>query len=199
MLIPRSQGREVSQPNLQQHTPITGLQEMGRSIGGAMNAHEEKLREQEAQQKQIALYHDKINEQEAKVKLDDVMTSEMSEQVTLVKNEVSNGTYNAQKGGETLKKWSDERYKQLEETVPLHAREQFKSYWDESISRQSTDLLPLQLRADAQKSAQLVDRAFDIATRYEEKAGEEYLEIYLAKPIKPHEISWLLMVVFHRP
>src|SRR5690606_32999861 len=98
----------------------------------------------EAQQKQIALYHDKINEQEAKVKLDDVMTSEMSEQVTLVKNEVSNGTYNAQKGGETLKKWSDERYKQLEETVPLHAREQFKSYWDESINRQSTDLLPLQ-------------------------------------------------------
>ena len=185
MLIPRSQGREVSQPNLQQHTPITGLQDMGRSIGGAMNAHEEKLREQEAQQKQIALYHDKINEQEAKVKLDDVMTSEMSEQVTLVKNEVSNGTYNAQKGGETLKKWSDERYKQLEETVPLHAREQFKSYWDESINRQSTDLLPLQLRADAQKSAQLVDRAFDIATRYEEKAGEEYLEIYLATAQMP--------------
>lgn len=185
MLIPRSQGREVSQPNLQQHTPITGLQEMGRSIGGAMNAHEEKLREQEAQQKQIALYHDKINEQEAKVKLDDVMTSEMSEQVTLVKNDVSNGVYNAQKGGETLKKWSDERYKQLEETVPLHAREQFKSYWDESISRQSTDLLPLQLRADAQKSAQLVDRAFDIATRYEEKAGEEYLEIYLATAQMP--------------
>ena len=185
MLIPRSQGREVSQPNLQQHTPITGLQEMGRSIGVAMNAHEEKLREQEAQQKQIALYHDKINEQEAKVKLDDVMTSEMSEQVTLVKNDVSNGVYNAQKGGETLKKWSDERYKQLEETVPLHAREQFKSYWDESISRQSTDLLPLQLRADAQKSAQLVDRAFDIATRYEEKAGEEYLEIYLANAQMP--------------
>lgn len=185
MLIPRSQGREVSQPNLQQHTPITGLQEMGRSIGGAMNAHEEKLREQEAQQKQIALYHDKINEQEAKVKLDDVMTSEMSEQVTLVKNEVSNGVYNAQKGGETLKKWSDERYKQLEETVPLHAREQFKSYWDESINRQSTDLLPLQLRADAQKSAQLVDRAFDIATRYEDKAGEEYLEIYLATAQMP--------------
>lgn len=185
MLIPRSQGREVSQPNLQQHTPITGLQEMGRSIGGAMNAHEEKLREQEAQQKQIALYHDKINEQEAKVKLDDVMTSEMSEQVTLVKNDVSNGVYNAQKGSETLKKWSDERYKQLEETVPLHAREQFKSYWDESISRQSTDLLPLQLRADAQKSAQLVDRAFDIATRYEEKAGEEYLEIYLANAQMP--------------
>lgn len=185
MLIPRSQGREVSQPNLQQHTPITGLQEMGRSIGGAMNAHEEKQREQEAQQKQIALYHDKINEQEAKVKLDDVMTSEMSEQVTLVKNDVSNGVYNAQKGGETLKKWSDERYKQLEETVPLHAREQFKSYWDESISRQSTDLLPLQLRADAQKSAQLVDRAFDIATRYEEKAGEEYLEIYLANAQMP--------------
>lgn len=185
MLIPRSQGREVSQPNLQQHTPITGLQDMGRSIGGAMNAHEEKLREQEAQQKQIALYHDKINEQEAKVKLDDVMTSEMSEQVTLVKNDVSNGVYNAQKGGETLKKWSDERYKQLEETVPLHAREQFKSYWDESINRQSTDLLPLQLRADAQKSAQLVDRAFDIATRYEDKAGEEYLEIYLANAQMP--------------
>lgn len=180
MIIPRSQqARAVSQPSLQQHTPLTGLSSIGNAVGGVMNAVDEKQRENEANQKKIALIHDQVAEREAKVKVDDVLTTEMSDQVTQLKNGLSNGTYNAQTGSETFKKWSDERYKQLENDLPLHARENFKSYWNDNVNRQTSSFLPLQLRADAQKDLQLVDQAFDIATRYDEAKGEEYLESFL--------------------
>ncbi len=180
MIIPRSQqARAVSQPSLQQHTPLTGLSSIGNAVGGVMNAVDEKQRENEANQKKIALIHDQVAEREAKVKVDDVLTTEMSDQVTQLKNGLSNGTYNAQTGSETFKKWSDERYKQLENDLPLHARENFKSYWNDNVNRQTSSFLPLQLRSDAQKDLQLVDQAFDIATRYDEAKGEEYLESFL--------------------
>lgn len=186
MIIPRSQqARAVSQPSLQQHTPITGLSSIGNAVGGVMNAVDEKKREEEANQKKIALIHDQVAEREAKVKVDNVLTTEMSDQVTQMKNGLSNGTYNAQTGSETFKKWSDERYKQLENDLPLHARENFKSYWNDNVNRQTSSFLPLQLRADAQKDLQLVGQAFDIATRYDETKGEEYLESFLASANLP--------------
>ena len=67
MQIPRSQGRDTAKPTLQQHTPMTGLSSLGNVIGGAVQARDDKLREQEAQSKMIGLYHDQIAEQEAKV------------------------------------------------------------------------------------------------------------------------------------
>lgn len=161
MIIPKSQGTVTSQPQLQQHTPLTGLS----SIGNALQAVNDK--------------HQQVAEREAKVKIDDVLTTEMSDQVTLVKNDVSNGTYNAESGKESFKKWSDERYKQLENDLPKHARENFKNYWNDTVNRQTSSFLPLQLRADSQKDIQLVGQAFDIATRYDEAKGEEYLESFL--------------------
>ncbi|MFN3074869.1 methyl-coenzyme M reductase [Acinetobacter sp. TY2] len=175
MQIPRSQGRDTAKPTLQQHTPMTGLSSLGNVIGGAVQARDDKLREQEAQSKMIGLYHDQIAEQEAKVKLDDVMTTQMNEQVTLVKNELANGTINATKANENLKAWSDTRYKELENDMPMHAREKLKGYWDDNINRQSSSFLPLQLRADAQKGTLIADQAFDISTRQDRVAGRAYL------------------------
>ena len=45
MIIPRSQNRTVSQPTLQQHTPMTGLSNLGNAIGGALEARDAKQRE----------------------------------------------------------------------------------------------------------------------------------------------------------
>ena len=179
MIIPRSQGTISSQPTLQQHTPVTGLQDLGRSIGGAIQARDQQQQEQEITAKRIELNGNKIAEAEAKVKLDDVLTTEMSEQVTLLKNEVSNGKANAAVANESLKKWSNDRYKQIEGELPLHAQKDLKQYWDANITNQAPGFLPLQLRADTEKSIQLVDRVFDIATRYDEDKGEEYLKTYL--------------------
>ena len=41
-LIPRSQGRTVSRPTLQQHTPITGLGSIGKAIDGVLEARKEE-------------------------------------------------------------------------------------------------------------------------------------------------------------
>lgn len=180
MIIPRSQGTDTSKPTLQQFTPMTGLSDLGNAIGGALEARDAKQREQEAQQKSIALYHDNLATEEAKVKLDDVLTTEMAEQSTLVKNEVSQGRYSADQGAANLKAWSDSRYQQLENEMPMHSREKLKRYWDDNQQREAVGLLPLQLRADAQKGVVLADRYGDIASRYDRQQGREYLETNLS-------------------
>lgn len=180
MLIPRSQGREVSRPSLQQHTPMTGLASIGNAIGGIIDERRRKSDEADVSAKRLELYHNALDEQEAKVKLDDVITTEMSEQVTLLKNDVSNGAMTADAANQTFKKWSDERYKQLENEMPMHARQNLKNYWDANSTKQTPGFLPLQLRADVQKGVVLADRITDIATRYERKQGREYLETSLA-------------------
>lgn len=70
---------------MQQHTPMTGLSEIGRTVDAIQNQRDEKQRKEEAQQKAIALYHDQISAQEGQLKVDDVLTTEMTEQVTLLK------------------------------------------------------------------------------------------------------------------
>ena len=175
------QVERIQMPQNQTGNMIAGaLQNVSQVSGQYAQQKDQQQREAEAKQKQISLYHDNIAEAEAKVKLDDVLTSEMSEQVTLLKNEVSNGSANATVANESLKKWSDERYKQLEAEMPGHAQQNLKQYWDTNITKQAPGFLPLQLRADAQKSVALVDRVTEIATRYDRKKGREYLESNLA-------------------
>ena len=167
--------------------PQSNLGQLGAAIGNlgntAQNIAQEKDKQQqeaEVSAKRLELYNNQLAETEAKVKLDDVLTSEMSEQVTLLKNEVANGTTNATIANETLKKWSDDRYKQIQGEMPLHAQKDLKQHWDSNVIKQAPGFLPLQLRADAQKSVALVDRVTEISTRYDRKTGREYLESNLA-------------------
>ena len=146
---------------------------------------DQKQREQEAQQKQIALYHDKLATDEAKIKLDDVLTTEMSDQIVSIKDQVSKGVISAAEGKTQLQTWSKTKYSEVESTLPMHSKHELDAYWNNNIQRQENDFLPLQLRADLQKSSQLVDRAFDIATRYDEQQGREYLETYLTNSNLP--------------
>lgn len=174
--IPRSQGRDVSRPVMQQHTPITGLSAIGNAIGGALEARDNQQRENEVAAKRAELFHNQVSEQEAKVKLDDVLTREASEKVTLLKNDVSNGAMTADDASKNLQQWSDERYKQLESEMPMHARQTLQSHWSDNVNRNATGFLPLQLRADAQKGGVIAERALDVATRMEREAGLEYLK-----------------------
>ena len=157
-----------------------GLAGVSQAVGQYVDAKDKAQQEAELSAKRLELYHNALDEQEAKVKLDDVMTTEMSEQVTLLKNDVSNGAMTADAASQTFKKWSDERYKQLENDMPMHARQNLKNYWDANSTKQTPGFLPLQLRADVQKGVVLADRITDIATRYERKQGREYLETSLA-------------------
>ena len=135
MLIPRSQGRVTSRPTMQQNTPMTGLSSIGNAIGGAFEARDQEQREAEVSAKRLELYNNEIAKQEAKVKLDDILTTEMNEQATLVKNSVSNGAYDAKTGQEALGKWSEERFKQIENELPEFARQIFCRNWLQSNVR----------------------------------------------------------------
>ena len=171
----------IQMPQNQTGQMIAGaLQNVSQVSGQYTEQKDLQQREEEAKQKQISLYHDKMAEQEAKVKLDETLTTEMSEQVTLLKNDVSNGAMKAEDANVNLQKWSQDRYKQLEAEMPGHAQENLKQYWDSNINQQSPGFLPLQLRADVQKGVILADRFGEIATRYDRKKGLEYLQSNLS-------------------
>lgn len=171
----------IQMPQNQTGQMIAGaLQNVSQVSGQYAQQKDQQQREAEVSAKRLELYNNQIAEQEAKVKLDDVLTTEMSEQVTLLKNDVSNGKTNATVANANLQQWSQQRYKQLEAELPGHAQKDLKQYWDSNITKQAPGFLPLQLRADVQKDAVLVERYSDIATRYDRKEGREYLASSLA-------------------
>lgn len=193
-IIPRSQGRVTSQPTLQQHTPMTGLSSIGKVVDGVLDERKRKQEEAEVSAKRVELYHNDLAKQEAKVKLDDVMTREMSEQITLLKNDVSNGAMNADQANKTFNEWSKARFKQMQNELPWDSMHELENYWTENATRNATGFLPLQLRADAQKGVVVADRATEIATRMSREDGLEYLKrnlesLNLPEPEKQQRIN----------
>ena len=176
--MPEVQRIAVPQNNLDQLG--SAIANAGSSVHGAAQEIDKQKQEAELSAKRLELFNNDLAKQEAKVKLDDIMTTEMSEQVTLVKNGVSNGDYNAKAGQDALNKWSEDRYKQIESELPEFARPDLNNYWRDNVNRQASGLLPLQLRADMQKGVVLADRYGDIASRYDRKQGRAYLETNLA-------------------
>lgn len=176
--MPEVQRIAVPQNNLDQLG--SAIANAGSSVHGAFQEIDKQKQEAELSAKRLELYNNELAKQEAKVKLDDIMTTEMNEQVTLVKNGVSNGDYNAKAGQDALNKWSEDRYKQIESELPEFARPDLNNYWRDNVNRQASGLLPLQLRADMQKGVVLADRYGDIASRYDRKQGRAYLESNLA-------------------
>ena len=175
-LIPKSQGRDVSRPVMQQHTPITGLGSIGRAVDGIIEERRRKSDEADVSAKRAELYHNDLAEKEAKVKLDDVLTTELSEQVTLLKNDVANGAMNADVANKTLQQWSEKRFKDMEGELPGHAHQALSQHWSSNVSRNATAFLPLQLSADNKKGEVLADRYLEIGTRMDREAGAEYVK-----------------------
>ena len=128
------------------------LQNISQVAGQKAQQKDQQQREAEVSAKRLELYNNQIAEQEARIKLDDTLTTEMSEQVTQLKNDVSNGTMKAQDANANLKQWTENRYKQLEAEMPGHAQKDLKQYWDQNVIKQAPGFLPLQLRADAQRN-----------------------------------------------
>lgn len=175
-LIPKSQGRDVSRPVMQQHTPMTGLGSIGKAVDGIIEERRRKSDEADVSAKRAELYHNDLAEKEAKVKLDDVLTTELSEQVTLLKNDVANGAMNADVANKTLQQWSEKRFKDMEGELPGHAHQALSQHWSSNVSRNATTFLPLQLSADNKKGEVLADRYLEIGTRMDREAGAEYVK-----------------------
>lgn len=175
-LIPKSQGRNTSRPVMQQHTPMTGLGSIGKAVDGVIDERRRKSDEADVSAKRAELYHNDLAEKEAKVKLDDVLTTELSEQVTLLKNDVANGAMNADTANKTLQQWSEKRFKDMEGELPGHAHQALSQHWSSNVTRNATAFLPLQLSADNKKGEVLADRYLEIGTRMDREAGAEYVK-----------------------
>ena len=98
--MPEVQRIAVPQNNLDQLG--SAIANAGSSVHGAFQEIDKQKQEAELSAKRLELYNNELAKQGAKVKLDDIMTTEMNEQVTLVKNGVSNGDYNAKAGQDAL-------------------------------------------------------------------------------------------------
>ena len=175
-LIPKSQGRNTSRLVMQQHTPMTGLGSIGKTVDGIIEERRRKSDEADVSAKRAELYHNDLAEKEAKVKLDDVLTTELSEQVTLLKNDVANGAMNADVANKTLQQWSEKRFKDMEGELPGHAHQALSQHWSSNVTRNATAFLPLQLSADNKKGEVLADRYLEIGTRMDREAGAEYVK-----------------------
>ncbi|WP_151759900.1 methyl-coenzyme M reductase [Acinetobacter nosocomialis] len=176
MRIPISRGREAPQAQMQSFTPNTGLSEIGRSIGGAIQARDDQQRQQEVTAKNLELYNNQLAEKEGKLKLDESLSTDFNDKVVDIKNRLGNGVITTQQADEELNTWSNAKFSELQNSLPGHAQEDLKKYWDSNVTRQRTSFLPLQLRADEQKGGVLADRFFDVATtRMDREAGKEYL------------------------
>ncbi|WP_284085106.1 methyl-coenzyme M reductase [Acinetobacter haemolyticus] len=180
MKIPVSRGRVEPQAQMQTFTPNTGLSDIGRAVGGAVQARDEQQREQEVTAKRLELYHNDLDEKEGRIKVDDFLTTSFAEKATLLRNDVANGVKNSQQASEELKSWTDGEFKSLSESLPMHAQHTYKQYVDSTVGKQGAGFLPLQLKADEQKNISLLDRAFSIATRLPREKRHEYLGSYLA-------------------
>ncbi|SSV06539.1 Uncharacterised protein [Acinetobacter baumannii] len=175
MRIPISRGREAPQAQMQSFTPNIGLAEIGRSIGGAIQARDDQQRQQEVTAKNLELFNNQLAEKEGKLKLDESLSTDFNDKVVDIKNRLGNGVITSQQADEELNTWSNAKFSELQNSLPGHAQEDLKKYWDSNVTRQRTSFLPLQLRADEQKGGVLADRFFDVATRMGREAGKEYL------------------------
>ncbi|MBD0198428.1 methyl-coenzyme M reductase, partial [Acinetobacter baumannii] len=94
MRIPISRGREAPQAQMQSFTPNTGLAEIGRSIGGAIQARDDQQRQQEVTAKNLELYNNQLAEKEGKLKLDESLSTDFNDKVVDIKNRLGNGVIN---------------------------------------------------------------------------------------------------------
>lgn len=143
-----------------------------------------------SRQQQVWQKEQAQEENSAKLQLDDVLTTDFSNKVTDLKNQVGNGALTAEQANQDLTTWSNDRYAQLEEGLPQRARPQLKNYWSQSVNNQRGSFFPLQLKADEQKGVVLLDKAFNIATRLPTQERESYFKAYLDNaPISEAEKS----------
>ena len=149
------------------------------NVGQIADQINQQQNEKEVQAKKLELYNNDLAEKEGQLKVDDFLSSKFSEQTTLLRNDVANGVKTTEQANQELKTWTDEQYKELSASLPMHVQHQYKAQIDSAVGRQGAGFLPLQLKADEQKGATLLDRAFSIATRLPTDKREAYFNSYL--------------------
>lgn len=157
------------------------LQNVSQVTGKIAEDQDKEQREREVSAKRLELYHNDLDKRDGQLKVDEVLTTDFSDQVSTLKNQVGNGALTSDQANAQLKTWSDERFAQMRPELPAHAQKDYQDYWNATVNKQSGSFFPLQIKATEQKELVMTDRAFDIATRLGRKEGAEYLGNALLK------------------
>lgn len=138
MRIPVSKGRVDAQAQMQTFTPNTGLAEIGRSIGGALEARSEKLREEQdkTEKADFALQSSKIGA-DISVVDNDLLLKMQSGELTY-----DNAVKQRQESLESIKT-------QYKNVVPKQFEQNFNNYFEQHSYQSASKYLPI-----AQKSEQ---------------------------------------------
>lgn len=137
MLIPRSRGREISRPTLQQHTPLTGVASIGNAISGAVEARNQ--------------------EQEKKEKADFALqSSKIGADINVVDSDL---TLKVQTGElpyeEAVKQWQQslESIKtQYKTAVPKQFEQSFNNYFEQHSYQSASKYLPIAQKSEQQQA-----------------------------------------------
>jgi hypothetical protein len=136
-LIPRSQGRTVSRPTLQQHTPITGLGSIGKAIDGVLEARKEE--KDKTEKADFALQSSKIGA-DISVVDNDLILKMQSEGLPYE---------------EAVKQRQDSLgsiKKQYKTVVPKQFEQNFNNYFEQHSYQSASKYLPIAQKSEQQQA-----------------------------------------------
>ena len=136
-LIPRSQGRTVSRPTLQQHTPITGLASVGKAIDGALEARKEE--KDKTEKADFALQSSKIGA-DISVVDNDLLLKMQSGELTY-----DNAVKQRQESLESIKT-------QYKTAVPKQFEQNFNNYFEQHSYQSASKYLPIAQKSEQQQA-----------------------------------------------
>lgn len=136
-LIPRSQGRTVSRPTLQQHTPITGLASVGKAIDGVLEARKEE--KDKTEKADFALQSSKIGA-DISVVDNDLILKMQSEGLPY-----EEAVKQRQDSLESIKK-------QYKTVVPKQFEQNFNNYFEQHSYQSASKYLPIAQKSEQQQA-----------------------------------------------
>ena len=141
MRIPVSRGRVDAQAQMQTFTPNTGLAEIGRSIGGALEARSEKLREEQdkTEKADFALQSSKIGA-DISVVDNDLLLKMQSGELTY-----DNAVKQRQESLESIKT-------QYKNVVPKQFEQNFNNYFEQHSYQSASKYLPIAQKSEQQQA-----------------------------------------------
>ncbi|MDC4144783.1 hypothetical protein [Acinetobacter baumannii] len=141
MRIPISRGREAPQAQMQSFTPNTGLAEIGRSIGGALEARSEELREEQdkTEKADFALQSSKIGA-DISVVDNDLLLKMQSGELTY-----DNAVKQRQESLESIKT-------QYKNVVPKQFEQNFNNYFEQHSYQSASKYLPIAQKLEQQQA-----------------------------------------------
>lgn len=159
---PRDVGRGTG------HIIAEGLGQVANSIGNIEERGRRQIEQQEVQQKVAINYEYEQQDRLAKMQAENDYSTAMLDlhnATAQIKQDVLNGNKNSVDADAEIQKLSDDRWTELERTVPIQHMPEFKTRYQGQVNGQRATLVPAQIQANQNNEFVLIDQAMSINSR----------------------------------